>query len=227
MPFFCVTLNMARAGLLSLPEPLRLLEARRQTKLQLLRVVAPGFHSDAEVPDSLIDDEAVRRYLELTPPPAAIIPDFQLIIGEIEASYILGLFFAAGSAACVSIERMLNLARIRLHAHHPKIPALWEKGPLNSWAENIDALHSWAYLDSAFAQELKVIYKNIRNPYLHSGTITDAQGDAKRSVESAYKLIGTFLGFPPDLFRIGPGIECLNPTDPRYIEFYRSSLTSL
>ena len=226
MPYFSVTLNMARACLLSLPEPLRLLEARRQAKLLLLRVASPGFHSDAEVPDALIDDEAVRRYVELEPPRAAIIPDFQLIISEIEASYVLGLFFAAASAACVSIERMLNLARISLHRHHLKIPALWGKGPSNSWGENVDALHSWGYLDSSFAQELKAVYKDIRNPYLHSGTITDSQNDAKRSVVAAYKLIGMFLGFPPDLFRIGSGIECLNSTDPRYIEFYQSNLTN-
>lgn len=160
------------------------------------------------------------RFLELEPPIAAVIPEFQAIIDEIEASYVGGLYFAAVSAGCVSIERLLNLARMQLHPYHRKIKQLWGKGPSNAWAENIDALLSWGYVDAAFAAELKGIYTDVRNRYLHSGAIADTQADALRATKAAYKLLAMFLGFPADLFRITSGIECLNPGDPRFKAFY-------
>jgi hypothetical protein len=93
--------------------------------------------------NDLVNDRMVERYLELVPPKAAVIPEFQTIINEIERAYVLGMFFSAVSASCVSIERMLSLARIELNIHHPKkMKKLWGKGPSNEWYENIDALEA-------------------------------------------------------------------------------------
>jgi hypothetical protein len=185
-----------------------------------------GIFHDGMVPDHLISDAMVKRYLEISPPLASVIPEFQLIINEIERSYVLGMLFSAVSASCVTIERLLNLARIHLHKHHPVIKALWNKGASNEWYENIDALHTWSYFDEDFAKELKWIYKNIRCKYLHSGSITDLEGDALKSIQAAYQLLKIFLGFPESLFRIASSIECLNENDPRFIEFYRPQLHS-
>lgn len=98
---------------------------------------------DSQVPDHLVSDQMVERYLQLSPPIAAVIPEFQRIIDEIERTYVIGAFFATVSASCVTTERLLNMARIELHQYHPKIKSLWDKGPSNSWDENIDALATW------------------------------------------------------------------------------------
>ena len=163
----------------------------------------------------------VERYIALSPPIASVIPEFQTIINEIEHSYVIGLFFSALSTSCVAIERMLNLARIELHQYHPKIKELWGKGPSNSWEENIDALRKWGYLDEALADELRDLYQHVRCHYLHSGPVGDMPGDALRTATAAYKLLGVFLGFPPDLFMFTSQIECLNTSDPRFVAFYR------
>jgi hypothetical protein len=122
------------------------------------------------------------------------------------------------------MERMLHLARIKLHTHHPKIKSLWRKGPMDRWGENIDALRGWGYLDQAFADELKAIFKDVRCQYLHSAPIADLRRDALRSVNAAYRLLTIFIGFPDDLFVFSKGIECTNTSDPRFIEFYLPSI---
>ena len=180
--------------------------------------------SDSDVLDHLVSDEMVERYRALSPPIAAVIPEFQTIINEIERAYVLGLFFSALSAACVAIERLLNFARIELHPHHAKIKALWGKGASNSWEENVDALAQWGYLDDSFATELKELYRDVRCRYLHSGVIGNMSADALRSATVAYKLLVTFLGFPEDLFRFTSQIECLNTSDPRFVVFYKPHL---
>jgi len=119
---------------------------------------------------------------------------------------------------------MLNLARIELHPYHTKIKQLWGKGPSNAWGENIDALESWGYLGEAFAAELRLLYSDVRNRYLHSGPITDMRGDAVRSVNDAYRLLKTFLGFPEELFRFSSTIECLDTQAPRFKAFYAKHL---
>src|SRR2546425_1337462 len=131
----------------------------------------------------------VKRFLEIRPPIAAVIPEFQSIIDEIEHAYVLGYPFAALSASCVSTERLLNLARIQLHKHHPKIKDLWNKGPLNEWDGNIEALEQWGYFDAALSVELKWVFRNIRCKYLHSGEITDLASDALRAVQAAYRVL--------------------------------------
>jgi len=168
----------------------------------------------------------VERYLEITPPVASIMPEFQDVINEIERTYIRGDLFSAISTACVSTERLLNLTRKRLHRYHPRIKTLWDKGASNGWDENIDALRQWGYLDDAFAAELKVLYKEVRNRYLHSGPLTSARSDALRMIQAAYRLIGIFFGFPEDLFNLDIEIGCVNPSDPRFQEFYLPELRS-
>ncbi|SRR6266545_1141616 len=213
MPFFYpVKLNMTRGSLHDLPEPLAAATARGHVAL-LLR----AFTGD-------VTDQAIARYREIDPPIAAIVPTFQGIIDEIELAYVAGLRFSAISAACVSIERLLNFVRAALQPFHLPIKSLYGKGALNSWHPNIDALEGWGYLDGLLATELRGLYDDVRNRYLHSGDIASMQCDAKRAVVAAYRSITAFLGFPRDLFAIGPGIECLNPQDPRFLAFYKPHL---
>jgi len=154
----------------------------------------------------------------------AVIPEFHEIIKEIERSYVLGNLFSALSAACVSMERVLNLARIKLHKHHSKIKTLWGKGPTDNWGKNIDALREWGYLEQAFAEELQAIFKEVRCKYLHSAPVADLRRDALRSVNAAYRLLTIFLGFPEDIFQLTDSIVCTNTSDPRFVEFYLPEL---
>lgn len=218
---FNVYLNTTRNILRGLPLDRRLPEARRNVKMFLVPREQGHPMSDADVPDYLVTDDMVERYLALSPPVASVIPEFQTVIIEIEHSYVLGLFFSALSASCAAIERLLNLARIELHRHHTKIKSLWNKGASNSWEENIDALQKWDYLDDSFALELNKIYRDIRCRYLHSAPISEMSADAFRVASAAHKLLGMFLGFPENLFRFtSQGFECMNTSDPRYVAFY-------
>ncbi len=221
---FTIHLNTTRTILGGLPADHQLVEARRNVKMFLLPREDTQLISDSDVPDHLVSDEMVERYRALEPPIAAVIPEFQTIINEIERTYVLGLFFSTLSTACVAIERLLNLARIELHQYYPKIKTLWGKGASNSWGENIEALAQWGYLDTGFASELQELYRDIRCAYLHSGPTTDMSQDALRVATAAYKLLGIFLGFPSDLFRFTQQIECLNPADPRFLAFYKQHL---
>jgi hypothetical protein len=221
---FIIELNATRNGVLGLPPERRRDEARRNVKMFLVPVDASQTVFDRMVPDYLVSESMIDRYLEITPPVMAVIPQFQEIIKEIERAYVRGDLFSALSAACVSMERMLNLARINLHKHHPKLKSLWEKGPTDRWGQNIDALREWGYLDRAFADELQAMFKDVRCKYLHSAPIADLRIDALRSVNAAYRLLTIFLGFPDDLFRFTDGIECTNTSDPRFVEFYLPEL---
>ena len=120
----------------------------------------------------------------------------------------------------MTIERALNLARIELHPHCPKIKKLG-KGPSNEWYENIDALMQWGYLDQELANQLRAMYREIRCRYLHSGEIKELADDALKSARAAYRVLGLFVGFPPDLFTFVEGrLTCKNDGDPRYLAFY-------
>jgi hypothetical protein len=224
--YFSVSINTTRNALHGLPPDVQRQRAREQVKLLLVPQDAAEQISAAAIPDFLVSATMLDRYLEITPPVAAIMPEFQKIINEIEKAYVRGELFSAVSAACVSIERLLNDARIKLHKHNTKIKELWGKGASNAWHENIDALLQWGYLDNGFAVELQSVYDHIRNKYLHFGPIADLPADAQKSVIAAYRLITIFLGFPPDLFDLSQGIGCLNPRDPRFIEFYLPELRS-
>lgn len=220
---FNVHIDFTRNGLPQFP-PAR----QREARIEVVRfLISPSSASmiltTSLTANDLVNDGMVERYLELVPPKAAVIPEFQTIINEIERAYVLGMFFSAVSASCVSIERMLNLARIELNIHHPKkMKKLWGKGPSNEWYENIDALEAWGYLDRDFAAELASLYKDVRCQYLHSGEIRDLPADALRSARAAYRLIDMFLGFHEQLFRFTDGqIQCLDETDPRFVAFYK------
>jgi hypothetical protein len=220
-----VNLTTTRSGLILLPPEARKVEARRSVKMFLVPRDSQMHISDSMIPDFLVTDSMIERFLEISPPIATVIREFQQIINKIGQAYILGNLFSALSASRASSERLLNLTRIQLHKHHSMIKELWGKGPSNAWDENIDALNRWGYFHSGFAKELKWIFKNFRCKYLHSGEILDLPADTLRSVRVAYHVLIIFLGFPEDLFRFSTGtIECLNLADPRFIEFYRPSL---
>jgi hypothetical protein len=221
---FNVHIDFTRDGLPKFP-PARQREARAEVVRFLISPGSPSMILTTSLTaNDLVNDAMVERYLALVPPKAAVIPEFQTIINEIERAYVLGMFFSAVSASCVSIERMLNLARIELNIHHPKkIKKLWRKGPSNDWDENIEALEAWGYLDREFAAELASLYKDVRCQYLHSGEIKDLPADALRSARAAYRVIDTFLGFHEQLFCFTDGrIQCLDETDPRFVAFYKN-----
>ena len=191
--------------------------------LIIARAIKRGIF-DYDIPDKLVSEEMAERFLEITPPVFSLIPDYQLVINEIEQSYVIGNDFSALSASCVVIERLLNKARMDLHKYHKDkvVKGLWNKDAVNEWYPNIDALKEWGYLDDTFASELSSVYCNIRCSYLHSGTIKCLRDDALRAVTAAYKLMTIFIGFPEDLFSLkGGALTCKNETDPRFLEFYK------
>ncbi|MGA2914575.1 MAG: hypothetical protein ABSE89_00915 [Sedimentisphaerales bacterium] len=183
---------------------------------------------DNDISDKLVSDEMAERFLEIAPPVfSLIIPDYQTIAERIEPSYVTGDDFAALSASCVVIERLLNKARIDLHEHHKDkaVKKLWNKGPTDDWPSNIKALKKWGYLDDTFASELTYIYKEIRCRYLHSREIKDMRRDALMAITAAYKLMKIFIGFPEDLFSWTNGSPvCKNEADPKFLAFYKPHL---
>lgn len=216
----------ARQWIRELRPDRREVEARRAVKMLILPRLPDRPMTDSEVPDALVTAAMVERYLELDPPFATVNQEFQAIITEIDYTYVQGNFFSTVSASCVTIERILNLARIELHHHCPKIKDLWGKGPLNEWYGNIEALQGWGYLDPDFAKDLETIYRDIRCRYLHSGAIKDFQADALTSARAAYRLLGLLVGFPPDLFGFEAArMKCKDTSDPRYLVFYLPYMT--
>jgi hypothetical protein len=205
--------------------PFRRAEARRSIKMFYVPKGAHDFVVDSEVPFLLVTEPMVDRYLELRPPQFRLTTTFDLIIAEIERAFVFGQFFAAVAASVVSIERMLNEARIRLHEHaSPKLGELWGKGPLNEWSGNVDALVKWGYLQADLADELKSVFE-IRCQYLHSAPITSPEEDARRCVHAAFSVLTEFIGFPERLFKIGSSIEYLDPSNPLFEVFYKPALT--
>lgn len=218
--YYTVNLNTVRNVSASLSNEQRIAEATGSVKLLLVPRGADQLISEGMIPDYLVTDDMVTRFLEISPPFAAVIPEFQEVIIEIEKAYVRGEFFSAVSAACVSIERLLNLARIELRKYHQFKKALWNKGPLDNWAGSIEPLQHWGYLDKGFAEELADMYKSVRCKYLHSGDLSTMPDDARRSVHAAYKLLKIFLGFPEELFDFTTGINCKDENDPRFKAFY-------
>lgn len=219
-----IFLNCGRNAILAMPPALRKAEAMQEVKMLVVPKALRRGIFDNDIPDKLVSEEMAERYLEITPPEFSLIPDYQLVINEIEQSYVIGNDFSALSASCVVIERLLNQVRIALHRHHKDkvVKKLWNKDAVNEWYPNIDALRKWDYIDDAFASELSSVYCNIRCRYLHSGTIKCVRDDALRAVTAAYKLMTIFIGFPEDLFsRVGGGRACKNEADPRFLEFYK------
>lgn len=219
-----VFLNCGRNIISSMPPSARKAAAMKDAKMSIIAKALKREVFDYDIPDKLVSEEMAERYLEITPPVFSLIPDYQLVINEIEQSYVIGNDFSALSASCVVIERLLNKARMDLHKYHKDkvVKGLWNKDAVNEWYPNIDALKEWGYLDDTFASELSSVYCNIRCSYLHSGTIKCLRDDALRAVTAAYKLMTIFIGFPEDLFSLkGGALTCKNETDPRFLEFYK------
>jgi hypothetical protein len=205
--------------------PFREAEARRSVKMFHVPRDVGETVLDSSVPDFLVTESMIARYLEIRPPQFRVTTAFDLIISEIERAFVFGQYFAALAASVVTIERILNDARIRLHQHaSPKLKHLWEKGPLNEWGGNIDALQQWGYLRPALADELKAVYE-IRCRYLHSAPIESPEQDSRRCVAAAFDVLTEFFGFPERLFRIGGTIECFNTSDPLFEVFYKPALS--
>jgi len=219
-----VFLNCGRNAILAMPPAIRKTMAMEEVKMFVVPKALKRGIFDKDIPSVLVSEEMAERYLEITPPVLSLIPDYQLIINEIEQSYVIGNDFSALSASCVVIERLLNQARIALHKHHKDkvIKELWCKESTNEWYPNIDALKEWGYLNDTFASELSDIYVEVRCRYLHSGEIQNIRHDALMVITAAYKLMTIFIGFPEDLFSLINGSPaCKNETDPRFLEFYK------
>ena len=223
--FINVNLNISTARYLPEKNPFRRIEARKSVKVFHIPKGVEGL-VDSIVPDSLVTDEMLDRYLAIRPPRFRITAAFDPIIEEIERTYVLGQAFSSLASSVVAIERMLNSARIKLHKHEiPKVKQLWEKGPMNDWAPNINALRQWDYLQAALAEELLAVFE-IRCRYLHSGSITTLKVDSPRCVNAAFAVLTEFIGFPERLFRIGSIIDCLDTSHPLFEVFYKPALTS-
>jgi hypothetical protein len=216
------TRNACRLG----DEKRRRAEALRAVKLFHARNATQPV-SDAMVPDFMVNDAMINRYLEIEPPQLRATTEFDVIIEEIEQAYVLGLFFSALSASVVAIERMLNTARIRLHPlASPKQKKLWGKQEIDTWQPNIDALTEWKLIPDELGKELSTLY-SVRCKYLHSGEITSLQNDSVRAVKAAYSLLAELIGFPPRLFKFGNfGIECLDENDPLIVTFYTQATST-
>jgi hypothetical protein len=178
------------------------------------------------VPDHLVSDSMVDRFLEIEPPTLRATGEFDTVIEEIERTYVLGALFSALSASVVTTERILNTARIELHKLvRPKIKQLWGKAATNDWHPNIEALAKWKYLSEDLANELCAVYQ-IRCAYLHSGDTATVATDSLRSIKATYRLLSEIIGFPPRLFKVGSVVECLDPTDPLVQVFYKPCVST-
>jgi hypothetical protein len=224
--FIQLKVNAGRGGLNDVDDrEFKVAEAKKHIKFFLAPKDAEIIISDADIPDFLVTDSMVERYFPVEPPPLRSMPDFDPIIEEIERAYVLGQFFSALSASVVTIERLLNTARMELHQHVAnKIKELWNKGALNEWQGNIDALQRWGYLADDLAAELGQLFA-VRCQYLHSGNIQGLEADALRCIHAAYALLKALIGFPERLFRFGDGgIECINEEDPLFKVFYAAHI---
>jgi len=222
---FIANVNTTRGAIRGHPdEGFRRAEARKHVRLFLAPRDAGLIISDSMVPDYLVTDSMVDRFLTIDPPEFRVPSTFDAVIEEIERTYVIGLSFSALSAAVVTIERVLNEARIRLHEHvTPKIKELWQKGPLNEWEGNIAALEKWGYLPTGLPVELRELF-TIRCQYLHSGQITSLEADALRAVNAAYKLLRSLIGFPSTFFEFAATIQCRDQQDPLFKVFYAPHL---
>jgi len=197
-----IFLNCTRNAVSALPPAFRKAEAMKDAKMLVVPKALRRGIFDHDISDKLVSEEMAERYLEITPPVFSLIPDYQLIINEVEQSYVIGNDFSSLSASCVVIERLLTQARIALHKYHNVINKLKGKD---------------------FASELSAIYTDVRCKYLHCGEIKCLRRDALRAVAAAYKLMTIFIGFPEELFSFTGVIPptCKNETDPRFLEFYK------
>lgn len=201
-------------------ETFRRTEAARTIRI-FLAPIGQSF-TDSEIPERLVSESMIDRFLAIEPPVFRTPSEYEAIIESIERSYVIGMYFPALAAAVVTIERLLNGARLALHPLVArKIPTLWNKGPLNEWEGNIAALAQWGYIDEELARELRELFE-VRCRYLHSGPVAELEADALGAVRGAYALLRCLIGFPSRLFTWGEGaVRCLDPDDPLVKAFYR------
>lgn len=179
--------------------------------------------TEASIADELVTDSMIDRYLIIEPPQTLVMPEFDTIVNEIERAYVFGLYFSALSAACVSIERTLNLLRINLHPFHPgTAKEIKGQGPIVNWKQNIDALVQWGYLQGDDSTGLLRKQYFIRSKYLHSGPLDELPADTLTSINVAYDLLKKTLAFPESLFTFSNGgIRCKDPSHPLFLAFYK------
>ena len=197
--------------------------ARVLVKLFLAPPDSPSMITEATIADELVTDSMIDRYLAIEPPQTLVMPEFDTIVGEIERTYVFGLYFSALSAACVSIERALNLLRMKLHPFHPgTLPEIEGLGPIDNWKKNIDALVQWGYLQEDASTGLLRKQYFIRSKYLHSGPLQALPADTLTSINVAYDLLKKTLAFPDSLFTLANGgIQCKDPSHPLFLAFYK------
>jgi len=222
--YYNIRINFARNSVRHLADQdIKRLMARSSVKLFLAPTDSDQIFTPDSIPDYLVTDSMIDRYLVIEPPQTLVMPEFDTIVDEIERAYVFGFYFSALSAACVSIERTLNLLRIRLHPFHPGTALDIEgQGPSNNWKKNIDALVEWGYLqeDDSTATLRKQYF--IRSKYLHSGPLDELLADTLTSINAAYDLLKKTLAFPDFLFTFkNGGISCRDPSHPLFRAFYK------
>ena len=179
--------------------------------------------TDTMIPDFLVSEAMIDRYLAVRPPQFRIGGEFDAILNEIERAYVLGRLFAAIASSVVTIERMLNEARIKLYPFgNPPVPALKGKGRLDQLASQHRRASSWSFLENEIAEELRKLYKT-RCEYLHSAPLGSLERDARR-VDAAFALLKVFVGFPESLFAIGNQMRCLDESHPVFKVFYAPTI---
>ena len=222
--YYNIRINFTRNSVRHITDPdVKRARARSDVKLFLAPADSKQGITEKAIPDYLVTDSMIDRYLTIEPPQAAVIPEFDPIIDEIERAYVFGLFFSALSAASVATERTLNLLRITLHPFHPGTAKELEGvGPIENWKKNIDALVEWGYLhEDDFTTTLRKQHR-IRSKYLHNGPLDELPADTLTSINVAYDLLKKTLAFPDWLFSFANGgINCKDPSHPLFIAFYK------
>src|SRR5258708_27777013 len=98
--FIKLKLNASRGGLGSVEDQeFKIADAKKHIKFFLAPNDAEEIILDSAIPDFLVTNSMVERYFAIEPPPMRSIPDFDVIIEEIERAYVLGQFFSALSAS--------------------------------------------------------------------------------------------------------------------------------
>jgi hypothetical protein len=222
--YYNIRINFTRNSVRHIPHVgVKRARARLLVKFFLAPPDSSHVITEETIADELVTDSMIDRYLVIEPPQTLVMPEFDTIVNEIERTYVFGFYFSALSAACVSIERTLNLLRINLHPFHPGTAAEIEGlGPIDNWKKNIDALVQWGYLQEDDSTALLRKQYFIRSKYLHSGSLNELPAHTLTSINVAYDLLKKTLAFPDSLFTLSNGgIRCKDPAHPLFLAFYK------